>query len=117
MTRKRFFKGGVLTAVVACAIFVGWLIARPKSADAYTISTIVTAGCHEKVTTEAFLAVRNDTDPANAAIAAAAAPLLATDRNDQALIDDLEFTPADGMTDLGGATLAQPCWWASATTI
>jgi hypothetical protein len=101
MTRKRFFKGGVLTAVVACAIFVGWLIARPKSADAYTISTIVTAGCHEKVTTEAFLAVRNDPDPA---IAAAAAPLLA-DRNDQALIDDLEFTPADGMTDLGGATL------------
>ena len=103
MTRKRFFKGGVLTAVVACAIFVGWLIARPKSADAYTISTIVTAGCHESITTEAFLAVRQrDPDPA---IRAAAAPLLPADRNDQALIDDLEFTPADGMTDLGGATL------------
>jgi hypothetical protein len=101
MTRKRFFKGGVLTAVMAGAIFVGWLMVRPKSADAYTISTIVTAGCHEKVTTEAFLAVRQDLDPA---IAAAAAPLLA-DRNDQALIDDLEFTPANGMTDLGGATL------------
>ena len=104
MTRKRFFKGGVLTAVMAGAIFLGWFMARPKSADAYTISTIVTAGCHEEVTTEAFLAVRNDPDPANAAIAAAAAPLLA-DRNDQALIDDLEFTPADGMTDLAGATL------------
>jgi hypothetical protein len=75
---------------------------RPKSADAYTISTIVTAGCHESITTEAFLAVRHDLDPA---IAAAAAPLLPADRNDQALIDDLEFTPADGMTDLGGATL------------
>jgi hypothetical protein len=104
MTRKRFFKGGVLTAVMAGAIFLGWFMARPKSADAYTISTIVTAGCHENVTTDAFLAVRNDPDPANAAIAAAAAPLLA-DGNDQALIDDLEFTPADGMTDLGGATL------------
>jgi hypothetical protein len=101
MTRKRFFKGGVLTAVMAGVVFVGWLVVRPKSADAYTISTIVTAGCHEKVTTEAFLAVRKDLD---SAIAAAAAPLSA-DRNDQALIDDLEFTPADGMTDLGGATL------------
>jgi len=101
MTRKKFFKGGVLTAAVACSIFVGWLIAKPKSADAYTISTIVTAGCHEKVTTDAFRAVRQDPEPA---IAAAAAPLLA-DRNDQALIDDLEFSPASDMSDLGGATL------------
>jgi len=101
MTQKRFLKGGVLTAFTAGVIFLGWFIVRPKSADAYTISTIVTAGCHESITTEAFLAVRHDLDPA---IAAAAAPLPA-DRNDQALIDDLEFTPADGMTDLGGATL------------
>ena len=99
MTRKRFLKGGVLTAVMAGAIFVGWLMARPKSADAYTISTIVTAGCHEKVTTDAFRAVR--LDPATAATAA---PLPA-DSNDRALIDDLEFTPANDMTDLGGATL------------
>jgi hypothetical protein len=40
-------------------------------------------------------------DPATAATAA---PLPA-DRNDQALINDLEFTPANDMTDLGGATL------------
>jgi hypothetical protein len=99
MTRRRFFKRGVLTAVMAGAIFVGWLMARPKSADAYTISTIVTAGCHEKVTTDAFRAVR--LDPATAATAA---PLPA-DSNDRALIDDLEFTPANDMTDLGGATL------------
>jgi hypothetical protein len=84
---------------MAGAIFVGWLMARPKSADAYTISTIVTAGCHEKVTTDAFRAVR--LDPATAATAA---PLPA-DSNDRALIDDLEFTPANDMTDLGGATL------------
>ena len=99
MTRRRFFKRGVLTAVMAGAIFVVWLMARPKSADAYTISTIVTAGCHEKVTTDAFRAVR--LDPATAATAA---PLPA-DSNDRALIDDLEFTPANDMTDLGGATL------------
>ena len=99
MTRKRFFRGGVLTAFTAGAVFLGWLTARPKSADAYTISTIVTAGCHEKVTTDAFRAVR--LDPATAATAA---PLPA-DRNDRALIDDLEFTPANDMTDLGGATL------------
>jgi hypothetical protein len=99
MTRKRFFRGGVLTAFTAGAVFLGWLIARPKSADAYTISTIVTAGCHEKVTTDAFRAVR--LDPTTAATAA---PLPA-DRNDRALIDDLEFTPANDMSDLGGATL------------
>jgi hypothetical protein len=40
-------------------------------------------------------------DPATAATAA---PLPA-DSNDRALIDDLEFTPANDMTDLGGATL------------
>ena len=97
--RRRFLSGGVLTAFAAGAIFLGWLTATPKSADAYTISTIVTAGCHEKVTTDAFRAVR--LDPATAATAA---PLPA-DRNDQALIDDLEFSPASDMSDLGGATL------------
>ncbi len=100
MTRQRFLKGsGVLTAFPAGAIFLGWFTATPKSADAYTISTIVTAGCHEKVTTDALRAVR--LDPATAATAA---PLPA-DRNDRALIDDLEFSPANDMTDLGGATL------------
>jgi len=99
MIRRRFFRGGVLTAFAAGAIFLGWFTATPKSADAYTISTIVTAGCHEKVTTDALRAVR--LDPATAATAA---PLPA-DRNDQALIDDLEFSPASDMSDLGGATL------------
>ena len=100
MTRQRFLKGsGLLTAFAAGAIFLGWFTATPKLADAYTISTIITAGCHENVTTDAFRAVR--LDPATAATAA---PLPA-DRNDRALIDDLEFSPADDMTDLGGATL------------
>ena len=99
MIRRRFLGGGVLTAFAAGAIFLGWFTATPRSADAYTISTIVTAGCHEKVTTDALRAVR--LDPLTAATAA---PLPA-DRNDQALIDDLEFSPASDMSDLGGATL------------
>jgi hypothetical protein len=65
-------------------------------ADAYTISSAITAGCHEKITTDALRAVRLEL--------ASAAPLPA-DRNERALIDDLEFTPAGDMTDLGGATL------------
>jgi hypothetical protein len=65
-------------------------------AHAYTISSPITAGCHEKITTDALRAVRLEL--------ASAAPLPA-DRNERALIDDLEFTPANDMTDLGGATL------------
>ena len=49
-----------------------------------------------KITTDALRAVRLEL--------ASAAPL-AADRNDQALIDDVEFTPADDMADLGGTTL------------
>jgi MYXO-CTERM domain-containing protein len=88
--------GGVLTVFTAGACFVGWLTAEPKLAHAYTISSAITAGCHEKITTEALRAVRLEL--------ATAAPLPA-DRNERALIDDLEFTPASDMTDLGGATL------------
>jgi hypothetical protein len=68
----------------------------PRPAHAYTIFSIATAGCHEKITTDAMRAVRLEL--------ATAAPLPA-DRNERALIDDLEFSPASDMTDLGGATL------------
>ena len=75
---------------------MGWLTADPKLAHAYTIDSPITAGCHEKITTDALRAVRLDLP--------SAAPLPA-DRNERALIDDLEFTPAGDMTDLGAATL------------
>jgi hypothetical protein len=88
--------GGVLTAVTATAFMVGTLTAKPRLAHAYTISSAITAGCHEKITTDALRAVRLEL--------ASAAPLPA-DRNERALINDLEFTPASDMTDLGGATL------------
>jgi hypothetical protein len=97
MTPGTFLKGrGALTAFTAGAFFAGWLTAEPKLAHAYTISSAITAGCHEKITTDALRAVRLDLPTA--------APLPA-DENDRALITDLEFTPASDMTDLGGATL------------
>jgi hypothetical protein len=97
MKSKTFLKaGGVLSVFTIAAFFVGWLTADSKSAQAYTISSPITAGCHEKITTDALRAVRLDLP--------SAAPLPA-DRNERALIDDLEFTPAGDMTDLGGATL------------
>lgn len=86
----------MVTVSAAAAFLVGWLTAEPRLAHAYTISSAITTGCHEKITTEALRAVRLDL--------ATAAPLPA-DRNERALIDDLEFTPASDMTDLGGATL------------
>ena len=97
MRSRTYLKaGGVVTVFIAGAFFVGWLTAEPRLAHAYTISSAITAGCHEKITTEALRAVRLDLTTA--------APLPA-DRNERALIDDLEFTPASDMTDLGGATL------------
>jgi hypothetical protein len=100
MTSRTYLKaGGVLTVLTATAFIVGSLTAKPKLAYGYTISSAITAGCHEKITTDALRAVR--LEPATLLTAA---PLPA-DRNERALIDDLEFTPASDMTDLGGATL------------
>ena len=79
----------VSIAVIGCV-----LSANPVSA--YTIDSLVSPGCHEKITVDALRAVRGDL--------ASAAPLL-TDDNERALIGDLEFTPPIDMKDLGGATL------------
>lgn len=65
-------------------------------AHAYTISSAISDGCHERITTEALRSVREEL--ANAAA-------LPTSRNERALIDDLPFkVPAD-LRDIGGATL------------
>jgi hypothetical protein len=80
------------SGLVGCVLVA--IGARP--AAAFTISTIVTKGCHEDMTTEALRSAR--------ASLATAAPLPAS-REDRALIDDLQFAPATDMTDLGGATL------------
>lgn len=67
-----------------------------NEARAYTIKNELTDGCHEKITTDALRAIRAELSTA---------PPLAASENDQALIDDLQFTPPSDMGDLGGATL------------
>jgi hypothetical protein len=79
----------------AAAILLG-LVAIPGSAPAYTVSTLASPGCHEKITSAALRAVRLDLQTA--------APLPMTS-NERALADDLEFTPDGDMDDLGGVTL------------
>jgi hypothetical protein len=81
------------SAVVLAATF---LVAVPSVAHGYTIDNALGAGCHEMITSQALRAVRLDF--------ATAAPLPATS-NEQALVDDLQFTPEGDMTDLGAATL------------
>jgi hypothetical protein len=75
-------------------ILVG-LLGIPGSTGAYTISSLVTSGCHEALTASALRVVRLDVPNA--------APLPSTSQ-ERALINDLQFTPDRDMTDLGGAT-------------
>jgi hypothetical protein len=96
MTTQTFLKGNRAFLALTAGALGGALIGGPRVAHAYTISSIATTGCHEKITTEALRTVRLSL--------ASAAPLPAN-RNERALIDDLEFLPASDMTDLGGATL------------
>jgi hypothetical protein len=79
-------------AILAAAL----LVAFPGEAHGYTINSVLGAGCHETITSQALRAVRLDL--------ATAAPLPATS-NEQALVDDVQFTPDGDMKDLGAATL------------
>ena len=74
----------------------GCLTCAPGVAHGYTIASVATEGCHEAITSEALRAVR---------LELSTAVPLGTDRNERALINDLEFAPDDDMNDLGGATL------------
>jgi len=77
------------------AVILLGVLALPRSTDAYTVSSLVSPGCHERIAAEALRTVRLDL--------AAAAPLPRT-RDEQALIEDLQFTPDLDMRDLGGAS-------------
>jgi MYXO-CTERM domain-containing protein len=82
-----------IVGVVVCASTIG---GTPVAAHAYTVKNIFSRGCHEEITSAALRAVRG---------AMAAAPPIAPSSDEQALIDDLQFTPDSDMRDLGGATL------------
>jgi hypothetical protein len=81
----------------AAAAVALWLTIIPGSTSAYTISTLFTPGCHEKITSEALRTVRLDLPTA--------APLPPLTRDEKALVDDLQFNPDPDMKDLGGVTL------------
>jgi hypothetical protein len=86
----------LVAAVVTCALPMAIAIAIvPGGALAYTISNSLSDGCHERITSEALRAARTTL--------ATAAALKATN-DEQALIDDLQFTPDADMKDLGGVT-------------
>lgn len=78
------------------AVILLWVMLAPGPTDAYTISSVLTPGCHEDLTSEVLRTVRLDVP--------GAAPIPVT-RDEQALVDDVQFTPAEDMKDLGAATL------------
>lgn len=71
------------------------LAASARPAHGYTISTVATEGCHERVSSEALRSVRRDS---------VAAPAIAPTDDEKALIADLQFTPDDDMKDLAAVT-------------
>ncbi len=69
---------------------------HPRVVHAYTIQSVVTEGCHERITSQALREVRAEEPDLEA---------IAPDENEQALVDDLQFSPDDDMQDLGAVTL------------
>ena len=91
---KTHYKTFILLGAAAAILLWTGLVSR--SSQAYTISTRLGAACHERITSEALRTVRLEF--------ATAAPLPLTD-DEQALVDDLEFSPDQDMMDLGGVAL------------
>jgi MYXO-CTERM domain-containing protein len=81
---------------MATALALAAVALVPRGAHAYTIANELSQGCHEEITSDALRAVRAQLSTA---------PALHASENDQALIDDLQFTPPSDESDLGGATL------------
>jgi len=88
--------GASLRTLCAVVAVGGVVTGAARGARAYTIASAISSGCHEQITGDALRTVRQEL--------ATAGPL-AADRNEQALIDDVEFPlPAD-LNDLGAAAL------------
>lgn len=67
-----------------------------REAHAYTIQSVVTMGCHESISSEALRDVRAEEPRLDA---------IEPDENEQALIEDLQFSPDDDMLDLAAVSL------------
>ncbi|WP_394831215.1 MYXO-CTERM sorting domain-containing protein [Pendulispora rubella] len=72
------------------------ILSLAPPARAYSISSAATDGCHESITSDALRNVRKARPQA--------API-APNRNERALIDDVQFSPDDDMKDLGAVAL------------
>src|SRR5690349_5854502 len=94
MSRRR--APAIFSAWAGLAAFATLCGAGAAPAGAYTISSAISTGCHEQITADALRAVRQQLSTA--------APIPA-DRNEQALIDDVEFAVPGDLDDLGGVTL------------
>jgi hypothetical protein len=79
-------------AAVALALAV---LLAPGAAQAFTVQSPVTDGCHEQITEAALGGVR----------AMGEGPAIAADANDQALIDDLPFDVEPDMREVAAASL------------
>jgi hypothetical protein len=88
--------GPGVSALGGVAVLALWFAVVPQPTSAYTISSVMTPGCHEDMTSEALRSVRPGVP--------AAAPIAPT-HDEQALIADLQFNVADDMRDLGAVTL------------
>ena len=94
MRRGRIW--GILPTLSGVGGLAAVLSSGTAPAHAYTISSAVSTGCHEQITTAALRAVREQVGTP---------PPITADRNEQALIDDLEFSVPGDLDDLGGVTL------------
>jgi len=72
------------------------VVSLATAARAYTVSTPVTAGCHEAISAAALRHVRDELPTAGP---------IAPSRDDQAMIDDAPFVIDEDLRDLAGATL------------
>jgi len=81
---------------IGIGIVIGLIAATgSRDARAYTISSAVTDGCHELITSEALRRVRADL----------ALPPIEPSEDELALIEDLQFNPDDDMRDVAAVTL------------
>ena len=94
--KRRGAWGAGISALASFVALLFWFAVAPEPTSAYTVSSVLTPGCHEDMTSEALRAVRPDVP--------AAVPMAPT-HDEQALIDDLQFNVADDMRDLAAVTL------------
>jgi len=87
---------GFLPTLLSIGALGAFFAAGSAPAHAYTIASAISAGCHERITTDALRAVRQQLGTP---------PPISADGNEQALIADLQFSVPDDLDDLGGVAL------------